>query len=124
MPKEPMKNRVVRVPDHIWDAANARADKDGDTVSDAIRRFLKRYGRPTPPHGPQRLCLVVPTFAGAAAGATLQQIADVHAQAVRVAADAGRVTHGDLHYDGEIPAPAGYEGIEGAHFHQYSIETI
>lgn len=45
MPKEPMKSRVVRVPDQLWDAAKTRADEKGETVSDAIRKFLERYTR-------------------------------------------------------------------------------
>lgn len=45
MPKEPMKNRVVRVPDRIWDAAKVKADEKGETVSEAVRKFLERYVR-------------------------------------------------------------------------------
>lgn len=45
MPKEPMKSRVVRVPDQLWDAAKTRADEKGETVSEAIRKFLERYTR-------------------------------------------------------------------------------
>jgi predicted DNA binding CopG/RHH family protein len=37
------KNRVVRVPDHLWDAARAKADEHGETVADVIRRALERY---------------------------------------------------------------------------------
>lgn len=40
-----MKSRVVRVPDRVWDAAKRRADEKGETVSEAVRRFLERYGR-------------------------------------------------------------------------------
>ena len=45
MAKEPMKNRVVRVPDKLWAAAMARADEKGETVSEAVRKFLERYTR-------------------------------------------------------------------------------
>lgn len=45
MAKKPMRNRVIRVPDHVWDAAKRAADDRDETVSDAIRRFLSRYGR-------------------------------------------------------------------------------
>ena len=45
MPKEPMKSRVVRVPDKLWAAAKARADERGETVSEAVRKFLERYSR-------------------------------------------------------------------------------
>ena len=43
MVKEPMGNRVVRVPATLWKVAKARADERGETLSDAIRRFLVRY---------------------------------------------------------------------------------
>jgi hypothetical protein len=46
MPKNPMKNRVVRVSDRIWDAAKARADANGESISDAVRRSLERYAKP------------------------------------------------------------------------------
>lgn len=45
MPKEPMKSRVIRVPDKLWAAAKAKADEKGETVSEAIRKFLERYSR-------------------------------------------------------------------------------
>jgi antitoxin component of RelBE/YafQ-DinJ toxin-antitoxin module len=45
MPKQPMKSRVIRVPDDIWTAAKRRADERGETVSEAVRKFLARYGR-------------------------------------------------------------------------------
>lgn len=40
-----MKNRVVRVPDKTWDAAQAKAEQRGETVSAAVRRFLERYAK-------------------------------------------------------------------------------
>lgn len=45
MPKIPMPSRVIRVPDKLWDAAKKRADERGETVSEAVRRFLERYVR-------------------------------------------------------------------------------
>jgi hypothetical protein len=46
MPKEPMKSRVIRVPDQLWSAAKQRADEKGETVSEAVRKFLERYAKP------------------------------------------------------------------------------
>jgi antitoxin component of RelBE/YafQ-DinJ toxin-antitoxin module len=40
-----MKNRVIRVPDRVWEAAQAAAERKGETVSDAVRKFLERYSR-------------------------------------------------------------------------------
>ena len=40
-----MSNRVIRVPDRLWQAAKVRADQRGETVSEAVRRFLERYVR-------------------------------------------------------------------------------
>lgn len=40
-PKTP--NRVIRVDDELWRAAQARAGERGETVSDVIRRALRRY---------------------------------------------------------------------------------
>ena len=37
--------RTVRVPDDEWQAAKERAAERGETVSDAIRRALRRYAR-------------------------------------------------------------------------------
>jgi antitoxin component of RelBE/YafQ-DinJ toxin-antitoxin module len=45
MPKQPMKSRVIRVPDDVWAAAKRKADERGETVSEAVRKFLERYGR-------------------------------------------------------------------------------
>lgn len=39
------KPRSVRVPDEIWDAAKAEAARRGETVTDALLRFLRRYGK-------------------------------------------------------------------------------
>ena len=45
MPKQPMKSRVIRVSDQLWAAAMKRADEKGETVSEAVRKFLARYSR-------------------------------------------------------------------------------
>lgn len=45
MPKQPMKSRVIRVGDDLWLAAMKRADERGETVSEAVRKFLERYTR-------------------------------------------------------------------------------
>ena len=45
MPRKPMKSRVIRVPDELWAKAKARADEKGETVSEAVRKFLERYSR-------------------------------------------------------------------------------
>lgn len=45
MVKEPMKSRVIRVPDKLWAAAKKRADERDETVSEAVRKFLERYSR-------------------------------------------------------------------------------
>lgn len=37
--------RSVRVPDHIWDAARARAQAEGTTVTAVILRALTRYAK-------------------------------------------------------------------------------
>lgn len=46
MSKKPMKPRVVRVPDRLWEAAQKRAAEREETVSEVIRRCLEKYGRP------------------------------------------------------------------------------
>ena len=43
--REPMKSRVIRVPDKLWNAARKRADERDETVSEAVRKFLERYTR-------------------------------------------------------------------------------
>lgn len=40
-----MRNRVVRVPDALWEAAQATADERGDNLSEEIRKFLERYAK-------------------------------------------------------------------------------
>ena len=43
MPKKPMVQRVLRVPEDLWERAKLRADERGETVSEAVRKFLERY---------------------------------------------------------------------------------
>lgn len=35
--------RTIRVPDALWDAAQAKAQERGENLSDAIRKALERY---------------------------------------------------------------------------------
>lgn len=37
--------RSMRVPDAIWQAAKDEAERRGETVTDAVVRFLARYGK-------------------------------------------------------------------------------
>jgi hypothetical protein len=36
--------RSFRIPDPVWQAALAEAERRGETVTDAMLRFLRRYG--------------------------------------------------------------------------------
>jgi antitoxin component of RelBE/YafQ-DinJ toxin-antitoxin module len=48
MPDQPRPTnpaRAVRVEDELWEAAMERAAERGETVSEAIRKFLRRYTR-------------------------------------------------------------------------------
>jgi hypothetical protein len=46
MPNQPKTpNRVVRVPDQLWHAAQAKAADRGEVLSEEIRKFLERYVR-------------------------------------------------------------------------------
>lgn len=38
-------NRGLRVPDDVWQAAQAAAAAHGETLTDAIVRFLRKYGK-------------------------------------------------------------------------------
>lgn len=38
--------RTVRIEPELWDAAQEEAERRHETVSDAIRRSLRRYVRP------------------------------------------------------------------------------
>jgi hypothetical protein len=40
--------RSVRVPDEVWAAAKVEAARRGETVTDAVVRFLRRYGQTKP----------------------------------------------------------------------------
>jgi antitoxin component of RelBE/YafQ-DinJ toxin-antitoxin module len=42
-PRQDNPARAVRVEDDLWDTAKAKAAERGETVSDVIRRALKRY---------------------------------------------------------------------------------
>lgn len=37
--------RSVRVPEEVWQAAKREAEARGETLTDAIVRFLRRYGK-------------------------------------------------------------------------------
>lgn len=37
--------RTIRIPDDLWDAASAKAEERGESVSDVIRKALERYVR-------------------------------------------------------------------------------
>ena len=41
--------RNIRVDDDLWAASRAEAERRGETLSDAIRRFLREYTEVTPP---------------------------------------------------------------------------
>jgi predicted HicB family RNase H-like nuclease len=44
MPNQPKTpNRVVRVDDALWRAAQEKAAREGETVSEVIRRALRGY---------------------------------------------------------------------------------
>lgn len=38
--------RTIRIENDLWEAAQAKAEERGESVSDAIRRALRRYARP------------------------------------------------------------------------------
>ena len=37
--------RSIRVPDDVWQSAKSAAADRGETVTDAVVRFLRRYGK-------------------------------------------------------------------------------
>lgn len=45
VPREPKKQRSVRVSDADWDAALAEAERRSEYLSEAIVEFVKHYGR-------------------------------------------------------------------------------
>ena len=42
-PRKPMTAKAVRVPDGLWAAAQTKADKNGEYLSEVIRKALERY---------------------------------------------------------------------------------
>lgn len=47
--------RNLRVEDALWEAARAKAEAEGTTLSAVIRAALARYvARPVTPHAPRR----------------------------------------------------------------------
>lgn len=46
-PKTPL--RSVRIPDEEWDPAKERAQENGETMTDVIRRSLREYITLPPP---------------------------------------------------------------------------
>ena len=45
MTRPPMKARALRVPDALWESAQAAADERGEILSEEIRKFLERYAK-------------------------------------------------------------------------------
>jgi antitoxin component of RelBE/YafQ-DinJ toxin-antitoxin module len=46
MPNQPRDDnpcRAIRVDDELWEAAKVRAAERGESVSEAVRAFLRRY---------------------------------------------------------------------------------
>jgi len=44
MPNTPgTPRRTIRIPDALWDAAAAKAEARGESLSDVIRKALERY---------------------------------------------------------------------------------
>ena len=37
--------RTIRVPDHIWVAAQAKAAERGEVLSEVVRKALERYAK-------------------------------------------------------------------------------
>ena len=37
--------RSMRIPPDVWEAAKVEAERRGETVTDAVVRFLRRYGK-------------------------------------------------------------------------------
>lgn len=44
-PRDDNRAHTVRVPDELWAKARERAAEKGETVSEAVRKFLERYTR-------------------------------------------------------------------------------
>jgi hypothetical protein len=45
MPGKGTKRRTIRIEDELWDAALAAALANGESLPEAIRKFLKRYAK-------------------------------------------------------------------------------
>lgn len=46
MPNQPKTpHRTIRVPEEEWEPAKVEAVRRGETLTDAIRRFLRKYGK-------------------------------------------------------------------------------
>ena len=45
MVRHPMPLRSVRVPDAVWQAAQAKADEREENLSEVIRKALERYAK-------------------------------------------------------------------------------
>ena len=55
MPNQPAtKNRVIRVPDDVWDGAKTAAARAGETVTTVITRALHDYVTNPPAQGSQQ----------------------------------------------------------------------
>lgn len=44
-PRPDNKAHTIRVSDDLWQRARMRAAEKGETVSEAVRKFLERYSR-------------------------------------------------------------------------------
>lgn len=44
-PRKITPARAIRVEDELWERAKKRAAEKGETVSEAVRKFLERYVR-------------------------------------------------------------------------------
>ena len=44
-PRKITPARAIRVEDELWERAKKRAAEKGETVSEAVRKFLERYSR-------------------------------------------------------------------------------
>ena len=45
MTTDPMPLRSIRIPDRIWQAAQAKADERNENLSEVVRQALTRYAR-------------------------------------------------------------------------------
>lgn len=46
-PRKPMTAKTIRVPDDLWRDAQAKADENGEYLSEVIRKFLETYIKST-----------------------------------------------------------------------------